>query len=312
MDPIISVYAELLLNIRQLTISIALASPCDPDTTVELSPDREAIQIHHQAQRIVVALPARLAPHAVLPRPLPPTKDLCFRLKVVPERHCLHRNELDLADSGIWPASSLTPDTRVACRACQNLLLHSSVTTWKDLPSDNWADMMDLWHCHKPAPEHGTQRDAAHRAKGYDASNSLTLPPGGGLVHLDYVRVHRSDCVGLQVRVELFFFPFSSAQFFPSVGDASPGKNAIHFLLYGTQESGPDSGLPSDLVMWPPIQRPEIDSQQTLLLEQARLPPFHTWGELRAPGWSGLSSRLDADRRGPRERWSVLQMSWGI
>lgn len=208
MDPIISVYAELLLNICQLTISVSLASPCNQSTTVDLSQDRKAIVIEHQAQRIVAPLPAQLSRDAVLPPPLPRTKDLSFRIKGVRERERLEPKRLELDQDGIWPASSLTPDTRIGCRACKAILLQSSVSRWKDLPSDNWAEMMDLWHCHKPNTDDRRERDAHHLAKGYAASSSMAPSPGCGLVHLNYVRIHESACIGLQVRRLFFTFVF--------------------------------------------------------------------------------------------------------
>lgn len=208
MDPIISVYAELLLNICQLTISVSLASPCNQTTTVDLSQDRKAIVIAHQAQRIVAPLPAQLSRDVVLPRPLPRTKDLSFRVTVVDGADGLQPPRLEPDEDGIWPAASLTPDTRIGCRACKNVLLPRSIHQWKDLPSDNWAEMMDLWHCHKPHMEDGHERDATYHAKGYAASSSLAPSPGCGLVHLNYLRIHKSACIGLEVRreVSLFFF----------------------------------------------------------------------------------------------------------
>jgi hypothetical protein len=204
MDPIITVYAELLLNIRQLTISVTLPAECNESTTIELSSDRKAIAIEHQAQRIMARLPAQLSRDAVLPRPLPRTKDLLFRLQAVQDLDVLERKRLERDDHVIWPASSLTPDTRVACRSCKSILLHCSVTLWKDLPSDNWAEMMDLWHCHKPSTD-DPGPDATHLAKGYAASNSLVLPPGCGLVHLNYIRIRPTDCAGLQVSRPFFW-----------------------------------------------------------------------------------------------------------
>lgn len=214
MDPIICVYAELLLNICQLSISVSLASPCNQTTTVDLSQDRKAIVIEHQAQRIVASLPAQLSRDAVLPRPLPRTRDLSFRFQVGHGRDGWQSKRMELDEDGIWPAASLTPDTRIACRACESILLQSSVNLWKDLPSDNWAEMMDLWHCHKPNTENSHDGDGLDHAKGYAASSSLAPSPGCGLVHLNYLRVHESACVGLEVRRNLifpsFFFVFSS------------------------------------------------------------------------------------------------------
>jgi ubiquitin-protein ligase E3 D len=199
MDPIITVYAELLHNIRQLTISITLRSSCNPTTTLALSQDRKALVIEHQAQQVIAQLPGQVGADAILPRPLPRTKELVVRLSGAEDHHAWQPKRLGLDDHVIWPASSLTPDTRISCRACQSILLHGSVKVWKDLPSDSWAEMMDLWHCHKPDNEDSPRQDAPQSTKGYAAANSLASVPGCGLVHLDHFRVHHSDCRGLQV-----------------------------------------------------------------------------------------------------------------
>lgn len=199
MDPIITVYAEFLHNIRQLTISITLISNCNKSTTVELSQDRKALVIEHQAQQIIAQLPAQVDADAILPRPLPRTKELVFRLNAAEDRDSWQPKRLELDDHAIWPASSLTPDTRISCRACQSVVLRGSVKVWKDLPSDNWAEMMDFWHCHKPDNEDCPRQDASQSTKGYAAFNSLAPLPGCGLVHLDHFRIHESDCRGLQV-----------------------------------------------------------------------------------------------------------------
>ncbi len=225
MDPIITVYAELLLNIRQLTISVTLPAECNESTTIELSSDRKAIAIEHQAQRIVARLPAQLSRDAVLPRPLPRSKDLVFRLQAVQDRDGLERKRLEWDDHVIWPASSLTPDTRICCRSCKSILLQCSVKSWKDLPSDSWAEMMDLWHCHKPSADHPGP-GATHLTKGYAASNSLVLPPGCGFVHLNYLRIRETDCDGLQVSRLFFLVLHRSGRVSPPQWNSYPPRDS--------------------------------------------------------------------------------------
>lgn len=71
------------------------------------------------------------------------------------------------------------------------------------------------------------------------------------------------------------------------------------------------SRTPSESVMWPPIQRPEIDTRRTLILKQATPSLFDLWEEWLAPALSGtISWRLNADHREPLESWSVLHISW--
>ena len=197
----IILYAELLLNIRQVTLFVTLPSTVDRDTTVGLSPDCRSILVTHQGTELVLELPCQVAPSAALNHPLLfKAKELSFRLQVAGN---FDQSQTARSSSGSqdtpWPASSLTPETRISCRSCKKFLAKECIPRWKDLPSENWAEMMDFWHCHKPNTEEA-QSDHIHSlTKGYAASNGLAPSPGVGLVDINHVILQESDCLGLQV-----------------------------------------------------------------------------------------------------------------
>lgn len=56
--------------------------------------------------------------------------------------------------SGIpWPASMLTGvEGQFVCSNCRTKVIEcKGISKWRQLPSETWAEMMDFWHCHKPA-----------------------------------------------------------------------------------------------------------------------------------------------------------------
>lgn len=64
-------------------------------------------------------------------------------------------------ESTPWSSNYLTPfantGSQFSCVQCRNdVLTCKSINTWKPLPSETWAEMMDFWHCHKPAEPEGT------------------------------------------------------------------------------------------------------------------------------------------------------------
>lgn len=197
----ILLYAELLLNIRQVTLFVTLPSTADRDTTIRLSPDCRSISVTHQGTKLDLELPCQVAPSAALSSPLLfKARELSFRLQVAGDLDQFQNVRSTLASPDTpWPASSLTPETRISCRSCENFLAKECISIWKDLPSENWAEMMDFWHCHKPDAEE-THNDRTHGlTKGYAASNGLAPSPGVGLVDISHIILLESDCLGLQV-----------------------------------------------------------------------------------------------------------------
>ncbi|OCL11743.1 hypothetical protein AOQ84DRAFT_286583, partial [Glonium stellatum] len=85
------------------------------------------------------------------------------------------------------------------------------VKGWRDLPSENWAEMMDFWHCHKPSEHHDHGHghgglghgEEAGKSKGYAASNRLRAIKGTGFVDLGAFLVREEDCEGVKVSAVL-------------------------------------------------------------------------------------------------------------
>ncbi|PYH76698.1 hypothetical protein BO82DRAFT_436466 [Aspergillus uvarum CBS 121591] len=136
-----------------------------------------------------------------------------------------------------WRAPDMRSGTRVRCRGCERVVLdqpsRSAGWVWKDLPSGNWAEMMDFWHCHKPDPEvghdghdladgegegglnagderrrqqqqqgtkpgEGRPDDPNATVKGYGAANQVVATVGTILVDVATFLVAAEDCLGVK------------------------------------------------------------------------------------------------------------------
>lgn len=88
----------------------------------------------------------------------------------------------------------------VKCAKCMAVLVErGTVSTWKDLPREGWAELMDLWHCHKPDDEDGQGDGLVGSGKGYAAGNRLVARRGTGFVDVIGFLLRREDCVGVEV-----------------------------------------------------------------------------------------------------------------
>ncbi|KMW66724.1 hypothetical protein BDDG_11692 [Blastomyces dermatitidis ATCC 18188] len=237
-------YAELLPNIRQITLHVSFPdssslaqSPTTPDTAVNLAggkwsisvlPSRCAVSLSSADTIQTLSLPARVseAAHTIVstqPTPNPSGTghgELLFRLPVDVETGPVvaSRPANDLASHDRyevqvpWTAKDMCAETRVRCRQCKNLLFIPSkegTVMWKDLPSPDWAEMMDLWHCHKPdthAEDHGDAatgaglhaHDENEIVKGYGAANQVVCTPGTALIDVLSFVMAEGDCQGLE------------------------------------------------------------------------------------------------------------------
>jgi len=96
----------------------------------------------------------------------------------------------------------------VLCAGCGSSVVKMlSLKVWRDLPNENWAEMMDFWHCHKPHEhEHGNGNgngnenvEEATAKKGYSATNKLKAIPGVGFAGLSYLILSAEDCTNIKV-----------------------------------------------------------------------------------------------------------------
>lgn len=243
-DVSVHLHAELLPNIRQIALYVSLRESASLDGNqpeIQLTESRKAVTVSLPAPFDYVAetlkLPARASD--ATPRSLKinatPAKDLgtgqatnpsheySFRMQIDPsDEALLSRDEL-MDDYVPWTAADMLPSTRIRCRECGNALMKEANPcrdyeqgsqdlergwTWKDLPSGNWAEMMDFWHCHKPDPhEHDPKAEAAAalkledqtaQTKGYGASSRVEAIPGTVLIDVATFLLAESDCVGLR------------------------------------------------------------------------------------------------------------------
>jgi hypothetical protein len=194
----ILIYAELLTNIRQVTIKASLLTPADDTTIAEILDEGRKFRISHNGTSGEVVLPATAPVKGPLPLSHKGSAELTWRLPLkparVPERQFLPENQ-----PLPWPASVIKPGSPISCRACGQIFVKSAtVTTWKDLPSENWAEMMEFWHCHKPI-DHDTPEEGDPQHRGYGAASAITAQPGVGFVDITSFLFAESDCDLLKV-----------------------------------------------------------------------------------------------------------------
>ncbi|KAH7030967.1 ubiquitin-conjugating enzyme E2-binding protein [Microdochium trichocladiopsis] len=192
-------YAELLPNIRQISVGCLLPSPSLPQTQIAVSPDGTKLTVQHDGGTTSLQLPGRAQPGLK-----PPVREgqtcITFRLPVP---------ALDGTTGGFvrptsesqavpWSATEIAPRSAVACRKCESVLVQEgTLSTWKDLPSENWAEMMEFWHCHKPHDHKKDGEDHGHdhlaSTRGYGASARIAAQPGLGFVDLTSLLIATTD-----------------------------------------------------------------------------------------------------------------------
>lgn len=202
--PRIILYAELLKNIRQVSVGCSLPSDCTSYTEASLSADSQQLTVHHEGEECTLRLPAAVS----APRKLRVSdgKHLSWRMPLAeaapPGREPYSQPESEVV---AWSAAQLPRGGAVKCRGCRNTVVRELlIGEWKDLPSENWAEMMEFWHCHKPDTEghdHGQAVESqAHLAgRGYGANSRIAGQSKIGLVDLTSLLFSEEDCTNLTV-----------------------------------------------------------------------------------------------------------------
>lgn len=220
----IHLYAEHLLNIQALTLTATLSTESTPLTTAKLSTDANSLTLTHENDSATIRLPTEIkgGGDATLELPKKTAKELELRLRLEekdPQNSFMrHRSAVNGAaedDNWVpWTATSLTnQEGAFQCRNCAQILLsvrsrpkddqdqanvEESITQWRDLPNENWAEMMDFWHCHKPDVKE-SDTSVSLDMKGYAAGNKLQAVNGVGLVDLSSFLVAESDIKHVKV-----------------------------------------------------------------------------------------------------------------
>lgn len=196
----ITVYAELLSNLRQLSVVASLPSLSDASTSASLADNGSVLKVCHQGKTQAIELAAIPQP-ASLQIPTQPSSELSWRLRLPPSDAPPERFALE-DQAPPWSAREVVAGSPITCRACGEALVDKDrVIEWKDLPSDNWAEMMEFWHCHKPVDHtesEGANGEAA-TSKGYGASNVISAQQGVGLVDVTSFVLSKVDCTAVMV-----------------------------------------------------------------------------------------------------------------
>jgi hypothetical protein len=271
-------HAEFLPNIRQITLYISLPGTAAFDGVrpdIQLSESRKAVTVSlstpFEYVTETIKLPARVndasrrvlktisgpAPKSDLNGAENPSYDFSFRMQVDPDEEVLAPRDELINEFVPWTAEEMSPSTRIRCRECEHAFLDSSSIpesvdqgtgesptlgwVWKDLPSGNWAEMMDFWHCHKPDPHEGHQKDEKDYAlqvedqtaqtKGYGADSHVVAISGTVFVDVATFLLAETDCTGLKkVRLHIpLFFPPS---LHPTLFSPGTGQNRRGPLLF--------------------------------------------------------------------------------
>ncbi|KAJ5902729.1 hypothetical protein N7495_003257 [Penicillium taxi] len=230
----IYLHAELLPNIRQITLYVSL--PHYPKLhgihpEIRLSDSRTEVTVSlpepfHNVTGTII-LPARVGSESGRIQNISPVSaskinhDYSVRMQIDANLQTLTSQDELVDDYVPWTAADMSTRTRIQCRMCGNRFLkpqpeHTSENDqspaagwiWKDLPSGNWAEMMDFWHCHKPDPHEEDSKSDATAAlgiegqnaqiKGYGASSRLEAIAGTVLIDVATFLIAYSDCVGLK------------------------------------------------------------------------------------------------------------------
>lgn len=202
----IHIYTEHLINIRTLTIQVSLPIKSDGGTALALSADGSIFTLAHQGETVTVTLPVSVpdSERVKLSVPSIPSRNLSFRVRPADNGSPSPQGSETVIP---WTAASLSQQSELQCRQCHaEILPRDAIRTWKDLPSEGWAEMMEFWHCHKPSEPH----DHEHQTdkKGYSADSMLAITPSIGLVNATSFVLAADDCKNIKVGHTISFFSF--------------------------------------------------------------------------------------------------------
>ncbi|EZF32362.1 hypothetical protein TMEN_5849 [Trichophyton mentagrophytes] len=215
-EPCVQLYAELLANIRQIRLYVTTKDAVRNDSrpVVTLDSSRSLVTVSHSDRTLTLKLPlsvsARAREHLAASQATSHggENEYSFRLPIDEAGSAVGVAPChDYTSMSPWPAKSMTAQTCICCRGCANILFspgEAQNIVWKDLPSADWAEMMDLWHCHKPDPIPSRDRDMDSTSldgntKGYGASNRVVCKPGTVFVNITSFIMTQGDCQGAKI-----------------------------------------------------------------------------------------------------------------
>ncbi|PSK55704.1 hypothetical protein B9Z65_4582 [Elsinoe australis] len=197
-------FAEHLPFVQSTNLIIQLGSVLDSNTRLSIGDSGRSILLQHHGQEERIRLHAAVAniKHDSQLLPAPPLTSRISRLAALTR----HKRSASGAEQQaiLWTANQLDKDAQFLCGGrtssgdfCHAVILgNTSIKAYKDLPSEGWADMMDLWHCHKPEEDHD---HSALNEKGYSASSRLIAQTGVAMVDILTFLVSKEDCTNIKI-----------------------------------------------------------------------------------------------------------------
>ena len=199
----IIIYTELLSNIRQISVAIYLRTLPTAETKIEILENGHLIQVYHDGDARRLTLPSQTTIIGPVPDTLAKFKENHGTLRLpanIAQQRPGDRSDLDILP---WNSPHLKAGNPIYCDKCSHKIVQDGlIHSWMDLPSENWAEMMEFWHCHKPhdsATGQDSNGEDALAKKGYGASNLISAKKSVGLVDLSTMMFAEQDCTGLVV-----------------------------------------------------------------------------------------------------------------
>ncbi|KAK9456525.1 ubiquitin-conjugating enzyme E2-binding protein [Dipodascopsis uninucleata] len=187
-------YCEYLPNVSSISL---ILQPVDkiPDHLTALSSTTLYYKLDGESDAELIPLPAHLSKdtHLVLNDKCQydrSTKTLSLRLK----------GYLELRRQSLYPlsASKLNDLKSLECKKCNAVVI--SHIRYLDMPSENWHEMLNFWHCHKP------EHDSHHQETETITKDILRPKKSLGLVGHNYILYLREDISNIKVRNDLYKF----------------------------------------------------------------------------------------------------------
>lgn len=178
-------YCEHHENIRIVHVSVTLPSPADALTALDIY-DRKTLRLRHAFQSYTIALPASLTV-TQLPRPIIVGNTWTYRIAA---------DVIKKSGSNEVPLSSPDSLQSLQCIKCNTRILSSKALDWRLLPSENWMELMDSWHCHRGvSDEHHHEIHDQYALPDHivSAAERIHARPGMGLLGPSHMLIHQSD-----------------------------------------------------------------------------------------------------------------------
>ena len=198
----IYLYAEVLANIRQANLYASLETHKNEHTNIDIASDKKTITVSHDGETASIYLPTEISGTAEVSIPIDRGKEIKVRLELA-DIMDMPSVENSTGDESPWSANDMSQNTRLRCRVCNiELLTNETPLHFKDLPSEHWAEMMDIWHCHRPQDVEPTQQKDAEEAadsKGYGSSTKLKAAAGIAFVDTTSFLFAKQSCRNIEV-----------------------------------------------------------------------------------------------------------------